>query len=119
VIVAELAIAGLSGGRMPAVRSVPPPRHPDVERDLAVVVAEDRPAGDVTAAIRRRGGPLLRAVTLFDIYRGAPLAAGEKSLAHRLTFRAADRTLAEQEVDDALAAIMRGVTGDTGGRLRT
>ena len=119
VIVGELAIAGLSGGRMPAVRSVPPPRHPDVARDLAVVVAADRPAGDVVAAIRQHGGPLLRVVALFDIYRGAPLAQGEKSLAHRLTFRAAERTLTEDDVDAAVAAITRGLAVDVGGRLRT
>ena len=119
VIVAELAIAGLSGGRLPAVRSVPPPRHPDLARDLAVVVAEDRPVGDVSAAIRRHGGPLLRTVALFDIYRDAPLGEDEKSLAHRLTFRAPDRTLTEDEIDAAVGAITRGIAADVGGRLRT
>jgi phenylalanyl-tRNA synthetase beta chain len=104
---------------LPAVRSVPPPRHPDLARDLAVVVAEDRPVGDVSAAIRRHGGPLLRTVALFDIYRGAPLGEDEKSLAHRLTFRAPDRTLTEDEIDAAVGAITRGIAADVGGRLRT
>jgi phenylalanyl-tRNA synthetase beta chain len=97
---------------------VPPPRHPDVQRDLAVVVAENRPAAAVAASIRRHGGPLLRDVALFDIYRGAPLADHDKSLAHRLTFRAAERTLTEAEIDDAIAAIAAGLAADVAARLR-
>jgi phenylalanyl-tRNA synthetase beta chain len=119
IFVAELSVQGLAGGRLAAVRSLPPSRHPAVERDLAVVVAEAQPAGGVAALIRRSGGPLLRGVALFDIYRGAPLAAGEKSLAHRLTFQAGDRTLTEPEVDAAVSSIARALSGELGGRLRT
>jgi phenylalanyl-tRNA synthetase beta chain len=118
VVVAELSIAGLGAGRLPAVRTVPPDRFPAIERDLAVVVAEGRPAAEVAASIRAHGGELLRSVTLFDVYRGAPLAAAEKSLAHRLTFQAGDRTLTEAEVDAASATIAAGL-GDIGARIRT
>ena len=118
VIVAELAIAGLAGGQLPAVRSVPPPRHPAVERDLAILVPESTGAGDVLAVITAAGGGLLRSAALFDIYRGAPLASGEKSLAPRLTF-AADRTLTEGEVDEAVAGIVSAVEREVGGRLRS
>ena len=45
------------------------------------------------------GGPLLVRVTLFDIYRGRPLTEDQKSLAYRLVFQAADRTLTEDEID--------------------
>jgi phenylalanyl-tRNA synthetase beta chain len=58
-------------------------------------------------------------VTLFDVYRGAPLAEGEKSLAHRLTFQAPDRTLTDDEIDAAMAAITTGLREDTGGRPRS
>ncbi|HEV8489214.1 MAG TPA: phenylalanine--tRNA ligase subunit beta [Candidatus Limnocylindrales bacterium] len=119
VVVAELSVAGLGAGRLPTVRSVPPDRFPAIERDLAVVVAEDRPAAEVAASIRAHGGELLRSVTLFDVYRGAPLAADEKSLAHRLTFQAADRTLTEAEVDAVSATIAAGLERDLGARLRT
>ena len=119
IVVAELALAGLEAGQLPAVRSVPPPRHPDVERDLAVVAATDVPAADVAAAVRRHGGELLRDVVLFDIYRGAPLDEHERSLAHRLTFRAVDRTLTEEEVDGALDAIVAGLREDLAARIRT
>jgi phenylalanyl-tRNA synthetase beta chain len=119
VIVAEIAIAGLSGGRVAVSRTSTPPRHPTVDRDLAVIVAESTPAADVEDAIRRHGGPLLRSVVLFDIYRGRPLAESEKSLAYRLAFRAEDRTLTEPEIDGAVDAVTSGLATDVAGRLRT
>jgi phenylalanyl-tRNA synthetase beta chain len=119
VLVAELGIAGLAAGSLDDIRSVPPPRHPAVERDLAVVLPEAQPAGRVAELIRRAGGPLLRDAALFDLYRGAPLAAGEKSLAYRLVFQHADRTLTEGEVDAAVAEVTGVLAGELGGRLRT
>ncbi len=119
VVVAELAIAGLSGGQPSIPRTVTPSRHPVVERDLAVIVAEATTSGQVEAAIRRHGGALLRAAALFDIYRGRPLDPTEKSLAFRLAFQADDRTLTDGDVDGAIEAITRGLTSDVGGRLRT
>ena len=119
VLVAELAIAGLSGGQASTPRVSAPSRHPLVERDLAVIVVEDTPAADVDASIRRYGGSLLRAVTLFDIYRGRPLRESEKSLAYRLAFGGDERTLVESEVDAAVADITAGLQTDVGGRLRS
>jgi phenylalanyl-tRNA synthetase beta chain len=118
VVVAELEVAGLSGGRLADVRAAPPPRHPSAERDLAIVVAETMPAAIVANAIRGAAGPDLRSVELFDIYRGAPLADDEKSLAWRLVFQAQDRTLTEAEVETAIAAIS-AATARVGGRIRT
>ncbi len=118
VVVAELSVRGLSGGVLEPVRLVPPSRHPAVERDLAIVVAEDVPAAAVADAIRAAGGTLLADTRLFDIYRGAPLEAGAKSLAHRLVFRA-DRTLTEDEVDRAIDAIVQAVASRVGGRVRS
>ena len=119
VVVAELAIAGLSGGQPSVPRSTTPSRHPAVERDLAVIVAEARVAAEVEAAIRRHGGPLLRSVALFDIYRGRPLNEQDKSLAFRVAFQADDRTLTESDVDAAIAEVTRGLLVDVNGRLRT
>lgn len=116
IVVAELALAGLSGGQVEAVRSVPVSRHQVVERDLAVVVPEDRPAATIEATVRSAVGDLLTDLRLFDIYRGSPLAADEKSLAFRLRFQA-DRTLAEAEVEAAVAAVVEALRA-SGGRLR-
>ncbi len=118
VVVAELAIAGLSGGQPSTPRVTSPSRHPRVERDLAVIVGEATPAAEVERSIRARAGVLLRDLTLFDIYRGRPLGDHEKSLAYRLAFAADDRTLVESDVDAAIAAITAGLENDVGGRLR-
>jgi phenylalanyl-tRNA synthetase beta chain len=119
VIVAELAIAGLSGGQPAVPLGRTPSRHPVVERDLAVVVAADRPAGEVEAVVRRHAGPLLASVELFDIYRGRPLPDDRRSLAFRLVFAATDRTLTEDEVDRAIASVTDGLARDVDGHLRT
>jgi phenylalanyl-tRNA synthetase beta chain len=119
IVVGELAIAGLAGGRPGAYRVSAPSRQPTVERDIAVIVPAGRPAADIEAAIRRHGGPLLRGVSLFDIYRGRPLADGDKSLAYRLTLRDDERTLTEAEVDGVVAGVMAGVAADVGARFRT
>jgi phenylalanyl-tRNA synthetase beta chain len=119
VVVAELAIAGLASGRLTDARGATPSRYPAVQRDLAVVVDERRPAASVAASIRGHGGALLHALELFDIYRGRPLAEAEKSLAWRLTFASDDRTLTESEVDGAMAAVAAGLAADVDGRLRS
>ena len=119
VVIAEFAIRGLAGGGLPAVRVSPIARFPAVERDLAVVVGADRSSGDVERVIRASGGPLLRSVRLFDIYRGAPLAADERSLAYRLTFLADDRTLTDAELEASLATVTAALGREIGGRIRT
>jgi phenylalanyl-tRNA synthetase beta chain len=119
VVVAELDLAGLGGGRRAPVTAAAPPRHPASERDLAVVVSDGVAAGDVAATIRAYGGETLATIHLFDVYRGSPLDADEKSLAYRLTFRAPDRTLEEAEVDAAIGSITNGLTTRIGGRIRT
>jgi phenylalanyl-tRNA synthetase beta chain len=119
VVVAEVAIRGLAGGQVPAARVTAPPRHPAVERDLAVIVGSSRAAAEVEASIRGHAGPRLRALALFDIYRGKPLADDEKSLAYRLTLRDDDRTLTDADVDAVVAQVTAGLAGDLGARLRT
>jgi len=118
VIVAELAVAGLAGGAPRVARAVAPPRYPAVERDLAIVVSEAVAASTVVAAIRAGAGTLLAGLRLFDIYRGAPLASDQQSLAYRLTFQAPDRTLTEDEVDAAVASVTDRLAS-VGGHLRT
>jgi phenylalanyl-tRNA synthetase beta chain len=119
VIVGHLAMAGLAGGSPPIPVGRTPSRHPTVARDLAIVVADERSAADVDAAIRRHAGPLLLEATLFDIYRGKPLPDDRRSLAYRLVFGAAERTLTEDDVDAAVTAVTTGLAADVDGVLRT
>jgi len=89
------------------------PKFPSVQRDLALLVPEDVSAGGVEAEIRRAAGPRLEGVTLFDRYVGRGIPAGQKSMAFRLTLRAADRTLQEKEInkitDKVVAALSRSL----------
>jgi phenylalanyl-tRNA synthetase beta chain len=80
---------------------VPVPRFPAALRDIAVVVAETVPADRIAGEIRAAGGALVRGLRLFDLYRGASIPTGTKSLAYALTYQADDRTLTDKEVDKA------------------
>jgi phenylalanyl-tRNA synthetase beta chain len=78
---------------------------PGVYQDLAVVVPIEVPAADLRDAVLSAGGELLRAAEVFDLYEGEQVGEGRKSLALRLEFRAADRTLTDEEVSAKRAAI--------------
>jgi phenylalanyl-tRNA synthetase beta chain len=94
----------------------PIPRLPAVLRDLAVVLDEATPAAAVDALIREE--PLVERVTLFDVYRGAPLPAGKKNLAFAIAYRAPDRTLTDAEADAAHARIVTRLAKAVGAELR-
>ena len=118
VIVAELAIGGLDAATPMSIHVEPIGRFPVVERDLAVIVDESLPAAQVESVFWKHAGDLLQEARLFDLYRGAPLASTEKSLAYRLVF-GSDRTLTEAEVDSAVAAVRAGLESDIGARIRS
>ncbi|GAB76448.1 phenylalanyl-tRNA synthetase beta subunit [Austwickia chelonae] len=75
--------------------------YPVAHTDVALVVDEDTPSAAVESALRAGAGHDLESVDLFDVYRGEQVGGGQKSLAYRLTFRAADRTLTTDEVSGA------------------
>ncbi len=91
---------------------------PTVRQDLAVVVAEETAAAEVRAAVRAAAGDLLGSAEVFDLYEGEQLGEGRKSLALRLEFRAADRTLTEEEIASARSAIEAALEADVGGSIR-
>ena len=84
-------------------------KYPAVTRDIAMVMEKDILAGDVEAVIRQRGGKLLESCTLFDVYEGAQIRTGYKSMAYSLTFRAQDHTLEDKEVNAVMAKILHGL----------
>jgi phenylalanyl-tRNA synthetase beta chain len=91
---------------------------PPVRQDLAVIVADEVSADDVLAAVRGAGGKLLRGVRVFDVYRGAQVGDGRKSLALALTFQAPDRTLSDDDVAPARGKIVTALASQVGGELR-
>ncbi len=96
---------------------------PAALRDLALVVDEATPAGDVRQAVARiaraAGGPFaVEAVEIFDVYRGEGLPPGKKSVACSLVFRSAERTLTDDEVNAALQKIRAEVAQATPYQVR-
>ncbi len=94
------------------------PRYPAVLRDMAVVVQESMPAGEVEATIRRTGGPLVEAVHLFDVYQGEPVPQGKKSLAFSIEYRSSERTLTDGEVATIHGEILQRLEKELGAILR-
>jgi phenylalanyl-tRNA synthetase beta chain len=94
------------------------PAYPLATQDVALVVPEEVPAADVVAALRAGAGDLLEDVRLFDVYTGAQLGDGRKSLACTLRLRAADRTLTAAEATKARDAAVAEAARRTGAVLR-
>lgn len=81
-------------------------KYPAITRDISVTMKKEVLAGEVEAVIRKRGGKLLESYELFDIYEGAQIASGYKSLAYKIVFRAKDRTLEDKEVAEVMDKIL-------------
>jgi len=95
-----------------------PPRYPAVRRDLALVLERDVPANTVVRTIANIASPLLESVELFDVYEGSPVPPGKKSVALTCRYRAKDRTLTDEEVNRAHAALVEQANTLLGAVLR-
>jgi phenylalanyl-tRNA synthetase beta chain len=93
-------------------------RFPPVHRDLAFVVDREMPAGAVRDGLVEEAGDLLDRALLFDVYEGDPLPAGKKSLAFSVDFRAVERTLTDQEVDERVRAVADRLRREFGAEVR-
>jgi phenylalanyl-tRNA synthetase beta chain len=91
---------------------------PPVLLDVALVVGDDVPAAEVAEALRQGAGELLESLRLFDVYTGAPVPAGSRSLAYALTLRAPDRTLTSEEATAVRDAALAAAAERTGAELR-
>ena len=84
-------------------------RFPAVTRDISMVVPKEICAGQIEAMIEQRGGKILEGYHLFDIYEGAQIKEGYKSMAYSISFRAKDRTLEEADITAAMKKIWNGL----------
>ena len=115
---AELSFPALYENKGADPQYVPLPKFPAVTRDIAVVCDEAVTVGQLEAAIRKGARGLLKEVALFDIYRGANIPEGKKSVAFSLTLRADDRSLTAEEADQDVKSILETLEQDCGAVLR-
>ncbi len=114
----ELDLDALSA-KAPAIRPAPTVgTHPVAKEDVALVVADAVDSALVAAALEAGAGELLESVRLFDVYRGAQVAAGHRSLAFALRFRASDRTLGAAELAVARQSAIDEAARACGATLR-
>jgi len=107
--------------RLPSEPEQPPvpvfrplPAFPGVDRDLALVLSNTLSARQVEEVIWDAGGANLTKVTVFDLYEGKGIPEGHRSVAFRLKFQSRERTLTDEEVDEATGAVIRRLREELG-----
>ena len=100
-VVLEMNVEALLDAKVSDVKMAPISRFPNVARDLAFVLNADIAASDIIRAVKKVGGGLVVNCEVFDIYQGANIAEGKKSMAISVTYRKDDATLTEKEISDA------------------
>ena len=93
-------------------------KFPANRRDLALVVADNVPAGDIIDACKQAGGEKLTQVNLFDVYQGIGVASGHKSLAISLTIQDNEKTLEDDEINAVISAVLNEVKQRFNAELR-
>ena len=97
----EMNLEPLLEAKVSETKMSPISRFPSVSRDLAFVLASDIPASDIIKAVKKVGGAYVTNCEVFDIYQGANIAEGKKSMAITVTYRKDDGTLTDKEIGDA------------------
>lgn len=115
-VVVEIDLEKVGEPRLPAYRALP--RFPASARDVALVVHDDVPAGDVLGVVREAAGPLAEDVAIFDRFVGGAIPPEHASLAFRVVYRAPDRTLTDAEVDAAHAKVVAAAEARFSATLR-
>lgn len=95
------------------------PRFPSVFRDLAFVVDESVPVGEVENAIKEKAGAVLKSIRLFDIYRGERIGEGKKSVAFSLEILSKEKTLTDEEVNELIQKVVKYVEQKFEAKLRS
>ena len=95
------------------------PKYPAISRDLAILVDKNVAAGEVEKVISKSAGKFFNGVNLFDVYTGDRISADKKSLAFAIKFQSNERTLKDEEADDAFKNILSQVEKTFGAELRS
>lgn len=98
---------------------IPLPIYPAMERDLALICDKDQEVGKLLADIRSYAGKSMESVNVFDVYCGKGIEEGKKSVAVRLVFRLADKTMTDEEADAGVKKILKKLEKEQGIVLRS
>lgn len=109
VVAADISLDALFDARGITPQYKHLPRFPAVTRDLALVMDEEVPAGEVTAIIKNAAGKRLESLTLFDVFTGEKVGEGKKSLAYSLVLRDAEATLTDEDADAITKKVLAGL----------
>lgn len=93
-----------------AKRVTPPPRFPDVQRDIALLIPAECPAAEIVNTVSGFRVKELENTEIFDYYTGVHVPEGKKSIAVRLTYRGSDRTLTDDEVNRIHGKVVESLT---------
>ena len=115
---AELDFPAMFAHRTTELYYAPLPRYPAVMRDISLVCDDALTAGELEKCIRRAGGEYLESVEVFDVYKGANIPEGKKSISFALALRAGDQTLTDDHADEAVAAILGALAREYGAVIR-
>jgi phenylalanyl-tRNA synthetase beta chain len=118
VYVAEVSLTALLATAESPARYTPLPRFPGVARDVSLVAERGVAFGEMRRAILALGIEECRGVALVDVYEGANMPEGKRSLTLRVEYRADDRTLRDEEVDAMHARVVTALEGEFGAQLR-
>ena len=114
----ELSFKALAEAEVAPISYEMIPRFPSITRDIALVVDQEKTAGELAHIITVAGGSLLKEVHLFDLYEGEHMEVGKKSLAFSLKYFDPERTLTDEDVTQAHEKVLNAVAEQAGAVLR-
>ena len=118
IVVFELNIERLLAAVPARLTYSPIPKYPAVERDIAIILDDALSSAEVMRELSEYPSGYLEKVELFDAYKGKNIPQGRKSLGYRITYRSAERTLTDEEIETVHAGLVEYILRKTGGELR-
>ncbi len=118
VCLAQLDLDNISDQSKETLKFEALPKFPATQRDIALTVDKDVHAGDLLECIESSAGQYFESASLFDVYTGGQIGEGKKSLAFTIIFRAKDRTLLDEEANEARDAVAAAAAKQFGAKIR-
>ncbi len=94
------------------------PKFPGVTRDIAMLIDKTTPVGEIEKVIKKASGALLESISLFDVYEGAQIPEGKKSVAYNVSYRAQDRSLTSEEINKIMTKTIKDLEYKLNAQLR-